>query len=370
MKPESKKSRGRSGTSSVDTKQTEIGSCYDFSNFSEALNVVVPAESSTRKDGGSAYDFGNLSKELSTIEHREMKVAALKSRLQKRREYFRMEYFRMRRRAYFDAIMCPSPSLLSDEPLRPPPSYLRNHSIPPPPDFLLADDRNEAMIGSAELSPWPVVDVPAVEVEEVNDGGSQASHSATPMIELENPCPIMYRLSRIVSLGNMRRKRRNCRVHSNLFEVVKEMIHCALLKSSFGVKSFAKGRTNYELFIALSLNLHFASSTKSIFPIRHYSSSSSFIEVGSRPRQVPAGADKVNHRHFRLLILFRHRVVEKEEEIGVITGEDVQRRRRSAPSSSSIDREEDVQSSERSRGSDWKNDQAGLLSIWRRSLVR
>ncbi|CAN0877242.1 Mechanosensitive ion channel protein 3, chloroplastic [Linum grandiflorum] len=218
MKPESKKSRGKSETSSVDTKHTETESCYDFSNFSEALNVIVPAESSTKKDGGSAYDFGNLSKELSTIEHKEMKVAGLRSRIQKRKEYLRM------RNAFIDAIMCPSPSLLPvmlasiDAPLIPPPRYLRNH-IPPPPDFLLADDRNEAMIGSAELSPWPVVDVPVVEVEQVKDGGpqSQVSHSATS--ELDSICPIMYRLSRIVSLGNMRRKRRNCRVRQAAWSV-------------------------------------------------------------------------------------------------------------------------------------------------------
>ncbi|CAN1188777.1 hypothetical protein LINPERPRIM_LOCUS35589 [Linum perenne] len=206
MKPESKKSRGNSGTSSVDTKHNEIETCYDFSNFSEALNVIVPAESATRKDGESTYDFGDLSKELSTIEHKEKKVSALRLRSQKRKEYLRM------RHAFIDAIMCPSPPLvpvmlasIDDYPLRPPPRYLRNHMLP---DFLLSDDRNEAIIGSKDMSSGPLVDVPVVEVDEMKECCSQVSHSATPTIQLERPYPIMYRLNRIVSLGNMRRTRR------------------------------------------------------------------------------------------------------------------------------------------------------------------
>ncbi|CAL1403547.1 unnamed protein product [Linum trigynum] len=218
MKPESKKNRGKTGASSVaDIQNNGVDSCYDFSNLSNALTVIAPpaivnpTESSTilatRKDGGSsssAYDFGDFSMELSAIEHKEKKIAALRARSHRKREYLRM------RHVFLDDILCPSTpvpramSAADDAAAIRPSRRLRNHPLV---DFpLVANWTRSLHEGFSKLSvKQPLVD-------EVAEDGSQVLNPTTarPTQELEERSfPIMYRLSRIVSLG---RRRRHCRV--------------------------------------------------------------------------------------------------------------------------------------------------------------
>ncbi|CAI0542034.1 unnamed protein product [Linum tenue] len=218
MKPESKKNRGKAGASSVvDTQNNGVESCYDLSNLSNALAVIAPPAivnptesstiSATRKDGGSsssAYDFGDFSMELSAIEHKEKKIAALRARSHRKREYLRM------RHVFLDDILCPSTpvpramSAADDAAIRPSRRLIHHPLV----DFPVVANWTRALHeGFSKLS----VEQPVV--EEVAEDGSRVLNPTTarptPQLE-ERSFPIMYRLSRIVSLGRRRRHCRNC----------------------------------------------------------------------------------------------------------------------------------------------------------------